>query len=84
MHRATHDAEAGATYIYILEGERITRTETVHEDSHNLVNLDFAGDKLVGVEVVSVQPMEDLCDDYKTDDETQSVTEKVHDNHGEA
>ena len=84
MHRATHDAEAGATYIYILEGEKITHTETVHEDSHNLINLDFAGDKLVGVEVVSVKPTEDLCDDYKIDDETQSVTEKVHDNHGEA
>ena len=53
MHRATHDAEANATYIYILEGEQITRTETVHEDSQTLINLDFAGDKLVGVEVVS-------------------------------
>jgi uncharacterized protein YuzE len=55
MHRATHDAEANATYIYILEGEQITRTETVHEDSQTLINLDFAGDKLVGVEVVSVK-----------------------------
>lgn len=54
MHRTTHDAEAGATYIYIIEGEKITHTETVHEDSHNLINLDFAGDKLVGVEVVSL------------------------------
>jgi len=54
MHRATHDAEANATYIYILEGEQITHTETVHDDSQNLINLDFAGDKLVGVEVVSV------------------------------
>jgi uncharacterized protein YuzE len=84
MHRATHDAEAGATYIYIIEGEKITRTETVHEDGQNLINLDFAGDKLVGVEVVSVKSMEDICDDYKTDDEIQSVTAKVHDNHGEA
>ena len=55
MHRATYDPEANATYIYILQGEHIiTHTETVHEDSHNLINLDFAGDKLVGVEVVSV------------------------------
>ena len=84
MHRATHDAEANATYIYILEGEQITHTETVHDDSQNLINLDFAGDKLVGVEVVSVKPTEDICDDYKTDDATQSVTEKAHDNHGEA
>ena len=55
MHRATHDAEAGATYIYILEGEQITHTITVHEDSDVLINLDFAGSKLVGVEVVSVK-----------------------------
>ena len=55
MHRATHDAEAGATYIYIIEGEQITKTITVHEDNDALVNLDFAGDKLVGVEVVSVK-----------------------------
>ena len=54
MHRATHGAEANATYLYILEGETITHTETIHEDSQNLINLDFAGDKLVGVEVVSV------------------------------
>ena len=53
MHRATHDAEAGATYIYVAEGEQITKTVTVHEDGGALVNLDFAGDKLVGVEVVS-------------------------------
>jgi uncharacterized protein YuzE len=55
MHRATYDAEANATYIYILEGEKITHTATVHEDSDTLINLDFAGDKLVGVEVVSVK-----------------------------
>jgi uncharacterized protein YuzE len=55
MHRATYDAEANATYIYILEGEKITHTTTVHEDSETLINLDFAGDKLVGVEVVSVK-----------------------------
>jgi len=56
MNRITQDAEANATYIYILEGEQITRTTTVHEDSEILINLDFAGDKLVGVEVVSVNP----------------------------
>ena len=55
MHRSTYDAEANATYTYILEGERITHTVTVHEDSDVLINLDFAGDKLVGVEVVSVK-----------------------------
>ena len=54
MHRSTYDAEANATYTYILEGERITHTVTVHEDSDVLINLDFAGDKLVGVEVVSL------------------------------
>ena len=56
MHRATHDAEAGATYIYVAEGEQITHTKTVHEDSEHLINLDFAGDKLVGIELVSFNP----------------------------
>ena len=54
MRRLTFDAEANATYIYVAEGERITHTTTVHEDGNSLVNLDFAGDKLVGVEVVSL------------------------------
>ena len=53
MHRATHDSDANATYIYVVEGEQITHTTTVYEDSKNLINLDFAGDKLVGVELVS-------------------------------
>jgi uncharacterized protein YuzE len=57
MNRITQDAEANATYIYILEGEQITHTTTVHEDSEILINLDFAGDKLAGVEVVSVNSM---------------------------
>ena len=56
MNRITQDAEANATYIYILEGEQITHTTTVHEDSTHLINLDFAGDKLVGIELVSVKP----------------------------
>ena len=55
MHRATHDSDANATYIYVVEGEQITHTVTVHEDPDVLINIDFAGDKLVGVEVVSVK-----------------------------
>ena len=54
MRRLTFDAEANATYVYILEGEQVTHTTTVHEGGGALVNLDFAGDKLVGVEVVSL------------------------------
>jgi hypothetical protein len=37
----------------MVEGEKITHTTTVHEDSKTLINLDFAGDTLVGVEIVS-------------------------------
>ena len=53
MRSLTFDAEANATYIYVVQGEQITHTTTVHEDGKALINLDFAGDKLVGVEIVS-------------------------------
>jgi len=53
MRSLTFDAEANATYVYMVEGEKITHTTTVHEDSKTLINLDFAGDTLVGVEIVS-------------------------------
>lgn len=55
MRSLTFDAEANATYIYVVQGEQITRTTTVHEDSKTLINLDFAGDTLVGVEIVSTE-----------------------------
>ena len=54
MRKLTFDSEANATYLYVVEGERITHTTTVHEDGNSLVNLDFAGDKLVGIEVISL------------------------------
>ena len=55
MRSLTFDAEANATYIYVVQGKQITHTTTVHEDSKTLINLDFAGDTLVGVEIVSTE-----------------------------
>jgi uncharacterized protein YuzE len=79
MLRLTFDAEANATYIYLVEGEKITHTTTVHEDGTSLVNLDFAGDTLVGVEVVSLdssnKPKEAICQSTATAAGTSSQTD---------
>jgi uncharacterized protein YuzE len=51
--RITYDSEANATYIYLMEGSQIARTETVH-DEECFINLDkdIEGN-VIGVEIVA-------------------------------
>ena len=50
--RMTYDSEARATYVYLIEGRQIARTETVH-DEDCLINLDKDVEgNIVGVEIV--------------------------------
>lgn len=64
--KITYDKEADALYIQLLDGDFQCRVVQINDD----VAADFAGDKLVGIEVLGARhlfaepdkPAIDLCD----------------------
>ena len=52
--RMTYDSEANASYIYLIEGSQIARTEIVHdEDCLITFDKDVEGN-IIGVEIVDL------------------------------
>lgn len=46
--KVTYDKKSNAMYIYLSEGKKSTRTEEVRED----ILVDFAGEEMVGIEIL--------------------------------